>query len=63
MAPQKIENFWGIILDKEGLLTEEVDVDCMNKVSFFQCELLDHNSNHMRITFKFNEETNYFKNR
>lgn len=62
VVPQKIEDFWGIILDKEGLLTEEIDVDCIKKLNFFQCELLDHNTNHIKITFKFSQQTNYFKN-
>jgi hypothetical protein len=63
LAPQKIESFWGIVLDKEGLLTEEVDVDCVTNISFFQCELLSHATNHLRITFKFGTETPYFSNK
>ena len=50
-------------MDKEGLITEEVDVDCITKVTQFKCELLSHSTNHLRITFKFGEETKYFSNK
>jgi len=53
VKPTKIDNFWGIVLDKEGLLTEEVDVDNITKVSKLRVEMVDPAINHIRVTFDF----------
>lgn len=50
------------MLDKEGLISDEIDVDCINKTNHFKVELLCHKTNHLRITFTFSQATDYFSN-
>lgn len=40
VQPLPIPNFWGEILEKEGLLNSEVDVECIQKIKEFTCELI-----------------------
>lgn len=60
--PLPIPNFWGEIFEKEGLLNSEADVDCIQKIKEFTCELLSQKDNHIRITFKFTSPPAYFHN-
>lgn len=62
MVPKKIDNFWGIIFDKEDILTEEIDVECFGKIKDFSCLINKSIANHLQITFKFISETEYFSN-
>jgi hypothetical protein len=61
-APKPIPDFWGVVFEKEGLVSNEVDVDCFSKAKELTCEILDHKTNHLRIRFKFSSPTNYFSN-
>ena len=62
VQPIPIPNFWGEILDKEGLLNSEVDVEAIEKIKEFTCELIEQKTNHLRIIFKFTSQNSYFSN-
>lgn len=62
IAPKPIPDFWGVVFEKEGLISSEIDVECFSKVKELSCQLLDHKSNHIRVLFRFSSATNYFTN-
>lgn len=43
-------------------MSDEIDVECFEKIKEFSCELIDHKTNHIRIIFTFSGETAYFSN-
>ena len=53
ITPRAIDDFWGEVLEKEGLLSEEVDVAVCDSIREFYCEILDPKKNHFRIAFSF----------
>ena len=61
-APKAIPDFWGVVFENQGLLSNEVDVDCFSKLKELTCELLDQKTYHLRIRFKFSAPNNYFSN-
>lgn len=61
-APKPIPDFWGVVLENQGLISNEVDVECFSKVKELTCELVDHKTNHLRIRFRFSTATQYFSN-
>ena len=61
-APKAIPDFWGVVFEKEGLISNEVDVECFSKVKELSAELIDHKTNHLRIRFRFSAAPGYFSN-
>ena len=61
-APKAIADFWGVVFENQGLVSNEADVDGFSKLKELTCELLDHKTNHLRIRFKFSAPNNYFSN-
>ena len=59
--PKAIEDFWGIVLEKVGLLCEEVDAGVSGSIAEFLCKVVDPKNNHLRIVFSF-RDNDYFTN-
>lgn len=62
VAPSKLDNFWGKVFQKCGLVVEEVDYECLGNLSEFKSEILDMSTGDIRMVFKFNPITDYFLN-
>jgi hypothetical protein len=60
--PTRIESFWTSVLEKTGLLMQEVDAECLRTMAEFKCELVDLPTSHYCLSFAFHPATPYFAN-
>lgn len=61
--PSRIDSFWTSVLEKTGLLMQEVDAECLRTMAEFSCELVDLPTSHYRLSFAFHPATPYFANK
>ena len=55
VTPRAVKDFWGEVMEKEGLVSEDIDVGVFDSIREFVCEVLNPKTHHFRIVFSFGE--------
>ena len=60
--PKSIPDFWGKVFDACGLIGNEDDIELLENLTLFKCELIDPKVHNIRLTFEF-QENDHFDNK
>lgn len=50
-----MRDYWGKVFESCGLIGNEDDIELLEKLTAFRCELIDVKNQHIKLTFEFEE--------
>lgn len=60
--PKALRDYWTKVFDSCGLVGNEDDIELLEKLTSFKCDLIDAKLHHIKLTFEF-EENEYLGNK
>lgn len=51
--PKALKDYWGKVFDSCGLIASEDDIELLQSLTSFKCQLIDAKLHHIKLTFEF----------
>jgi len=53
--PKALRDYWGKVFESCGLIGNEDDIELLEKLTSFKCELIDVKVQHIKLSFEFED--------
>ncbi len=60
--PKALRDYWGKVFESCGLIGNEEDIELLEKLTSFKCDVVDVKLHHIKLTFEF-EDNELFGNK